>query len=195
MIWRNRRAPRLALTGLLCAALSLSACTGSGKSGKDSVGPSGSAVPRTSAPAPSSAVKPPPAPPAKNPFTGVGPVPKVPTIIAKIDDTAPGRPQVGIDMADVVYIEEAEGGLSRLAAVFATHMPVIGYIRSTRPSDPDLFLQYGKITEIASGGGGDSLPRLKASGIKGWINDWGARYYFRVYRPQSSYINLKVNLT
>ena len=42
-----------------------------------------------------------------NPFTGIGPVPKTPTIAVKIDDTAPGRPQLGIDKADIVYIEQA----------------------------------------------------------------------------------------
>lgn len=138
--------------------------------------------------------QPKPKPKPKNPFTGIGPVPKLPTIIAKIDDTAPGRPQVGIDRADIVYIEEAEGGLSRLAAVFGTYKPVVGYVRSTRPSDPELFLQYGKITEVASGGGGDSLPKMDRSGIHGWINDRGARYYRRVTRSQSSYINLVLNL-
>jgi hypothetical protein len=73
-------------------------------------------------------------------------------------------------------------------------VPTIGYVRSTRPSDPDLFLEFGKITEAASGGGGDSLPRLRKSGIKGWINDWGAAYYRRVSRYQSTYINLTLNL-
>ena len=109
---------------------------------------------------------------AVNPFTGIGPVPKPPTIAVKIDDTPPGRPQVGIDQADIVYIEAVEGGLTRLAAIFGTHKPkAVGYVRSTRPSDPDLLLQYGKITEAASGGGHDSLPLLHRSGITGWIND------------------------
>ena len=81
-------------------------------------------------------------------------------IAVKIDDTAPGRPQVGIDKADIVYIEEVEGGLTRLAAVFGTNKPAVGYVRSTRPSDPDLLLQYGKITEAYSGGARDSLPRV-----------------------------------
>jgi hypothetical protein len=202
---RSTRASRIAktrivITGVTAAALALSACSGGGSSA-----PSTSAAPKpppstsSSAAAPKPTPEPKPKPQAakpkpKNPFTGIGPVPKSPTVIAKIDDTAPGRPQVGIDRADIVYVEEAEGGLSRLAAVFGTYKPVVGYVRSTRPSDPDLFLEYGKITEAASGGGGDSLVRMDHSGIRGWINDRGAHYYRRVSRSQSTYINLVLNL-
>jgi hypothetical protein len=121
-------------------------------------------------------------------------VPKTPTIAVKIDDTAPGRPQRGIDEADIVYIEAVEGGLTRLAAIFGTHKPIVGYVRSTRPSDPDLLLQFGKITEAYSGGAHDSLPRVYASGITSWSNDAGAPYYYRVNRPESTYINLVLNL-
>ena len=92
----------------------------------------------------------------------------------KIDDTAPGRPQVGIDKADVVYIEAVEAGYTRLAAIFGTNKPTVGYVRSTRPSDPDLLLQYGKITEAYSGGQRVSLSLRKKAGLTGWSNDAGA---------------------
>lgn len=171
---------------------------------------SGAPAPSSSAPAPTTsaahapAPKPAPKPAQKkhhkhavakvNPLTGVGGVPHAPLVAVKIDDTAPGRPQVGIDKADVVYIEAAEGGLTRLAALFGTNKPEVGYVRSTRPSDPDLLLQYGKITEAYSGGAHDSLPRVYRSGIKSWSNDAGAGYYRRVSRAASSYINLELNL-
>jgi hypothetical protein len=129
-----------------------------------------------------------------NPLTGFGKAPKLPLIAVKIDDTAPGRPQLGIDRADVVYIEAVEGGLTRLAALFGTYKPTVGYVRSTRPSDPDLLLQYGKITEAYSGGAHDSLPRVHRSGITSWSNDAGAPFYHRVSRAASSYINLALNL-
>lgn len=135
-------------------------------------------------------------PAAVNPFTGLGPAPTSPTIVVKIDDTPPGRPQVGIDKADIVYIEAVEGGLTRLAAVFGTNKPTkVGYVRSTRPSDPDLFLQFGKITEAYSGGAHDSLPRVRASGITSWSNDAGAPYYSRQPHPgDHGYINLVLDL-
>ena len=71
----------------------------------------------------------------------------------KIDDTGNGRPQRGVDLADIVYIEQAEGGLSRLIAVFATNKPVVEPVRSVRASDPELLSQYGPITLVASRNG------------------------------------------
>ena len=181
-----------ALTAIVALCVTVcAACSGGGH-------PKSSPTPSSSTPSPtpsSSASSSAPAPAPKNPYTGIGPVPTTPTIAVKIDDTAPGRPQLGIDLADVVYIEAVEGGLTRLAAIFGTNKPnAVGYVRSTRPSDPDLLLQYGKITEAYSGGAHDSLPRVYASGIISWSNDAGAAFYSRVNRSQSSYINLALNL-
>ena len=181
----------LATVGLV-AVLTSAACSGGGSHGKGSTSvtpPPSTPVSTTPAPSTSSAVA-----AAHNPFTGLGPVPTHPVIAVKIDDTAPGRPQRGIDQADVVYIEAVEGGLTRLAAIFSTHYPTVGYVRSTRPSDPDMLLQYGKITEVYSGGAHDSIPLLKASGIRMWSNDGGSPFFYRVSRSQSSYINLAINL-
>jgi hypothetical protein len=186
---RHAAAASIALTALLASA----ACSGHSK-------PKASATPApstssSSAPSTSSTPKPPP-PAAKNPFTGIGGVPKSPTIAVKIDDTSAGRPQVNIDKADIVYVEAVEGGLTRLAAIFGTNKPAqVGYVRSTRPSDPDLLLQFGKITEAYSGGAHDSLPRVRSSGITSWSNDAGARFYSR--RPHANdhgYINLVLNV-
>lgn len=132
--------------------------------------------------------------PALNPLTGVGAVPKTPLIAVKIDDTAPGRPQVGIDKADIVYIEAVEAGYTRLAALFGTRKPTVGYVRSTRPSDPDLFLQYGKITEAYSGGQKVSLRIRRRAGLTGWSDDQGSAFFQRVTRAASTYINLTLDL-
>jgi hypothetical protein len=94
-------------------------------------------------------------------------------IAVKIDDTASGRPQRGIGSADIVYIEQAEGGLTRLVAVFASHKPNVEAVRSVRASDPELLTQYGPITLVASGGGGDALPTLDKSILHSVINDRG----------------------
>jgi len=100
-------------------------------------------------------------------------VPKGPVVAVKIDDTGSGRPQRGVDQADVVYVEQAEGGLTRLVAVFATNKPTVEAVRSVRTSDPELLSQYGRITLVASGGGGDSLPTLDKSILHSVINDRG----------------------
>jgi hypothetical protein len=192
------RGSRVALIAASALAVVTTACTSSGSSASSS-----SPAPSPPTPSTKATIKPKPKPKpahkhhhvaAINPLTGFGKVPKLPVIAVKIDDTAPGRPQVGIDRADVVYIEAAEGGLTRLAAIFGTYKPVVGYVRSTRPSDPDLLLQYGKLTEAYSGGAHDSLPRVHRSGIRSWSNDAGAPYYARVSRAASSYINLVLNL-
>jgi hypothetical protein len=184
------RLGRISATTAAAGVLLVTAACGGG-GGKHTNTHSASPI---STPPTTSSVPPKPAP--KNPYTGIGPVPRTPTIAVKIDDTEPGRPQVAIDKADIVYIEAVEGGLTRLAAVFGTNKPSrVGYVRSTRPSDPDLLLQFGKITEAYSGGAHDSLPRVRASGIKSWSNDAGAAYYARAPHPgDHGYINLVLNL-
>jgi hypothetical protein len=176
----------------LTAVLASAACGGDSKPKKNSATP----LPTSAAPTTSSAPSTPAAPPPKNPFTGIGGVPNTPVISVKIDDTAPGRPQAGINQADIVYVEAVEGGLTRLAAIFSTHHPAkVGYVRSTRPSDPDLLLQFGKITAAYSGGAHDSLPLIRHSGLKSWSNDAGAPFYFRApHANDHGYINLALDL-
>ena len=38
-------------------------------------------------------------------------------LVVKIDDTNAAHPQIGVESADVVYVEQVEAGLTRLAAV------------------------------------------------------------------------------
>ncbi len=152
--------------------------------------PSLSPSPSTAAPAPPAA---PPPPPAVNYLTGVGAPSTNPVIAVKIDDTFHGRPQTGIDQADVVYVEEVEAGLTRLIAVFQTNKPTVGPVRSVRASDIELLSQYGRIGLAASGGGGDSLPTLDKSVLKGYIMDRGGSAYYRDY-SRWEYINVMLRL-
>ena len=130
---------------------------------------------------------------AGNPLTGLA-VATGPVIAVKIDDTGPGRPQLNIDKADLVYVEEVEAGLTRLLAIYDSAKPVVGYVRSIRLADPELLLQYGKITLAASGGSVPSLRNLRSSGLPGWINDAHAAYFRRDRTRASSYINLTLDL-
>ena len=63
----------------------------------------------------------------------------------------------------MIYIEEVEGGLSRMVAVFAGAKPSVRAVRSIRSSDPELLGQYGSIIVVASGGGRKALKTLDAS--------------------------------
>lgn len=75
-----------------------------------------------------------------------------PILAVKIDDTSMARPQIGLADADLVYIEQVEGGLTRLAAIFSSVIPTkIGPVRSARISDIDILAQFGKVLFAYSG--------------------------------------------
>ena len=75
-----------------------------------------------------------------------------PVLVVKIDDTTQAHPQVGLEDADIVYIEQVEGGLTRLAAVFSSTIPQrIGPVRSARISDIEILSQFGRVAFAYSG--------------------------------------------
>jgi len=93
-------------------------------------------------------------------------------LVVKIDDTISARPQIGIDRADIVYIEQVEGGLTRLAAVFSSEIPtLIGPIRSARISDIEILAQYGRVVFAYSGAQSKMLSVISAANL----NDYGAQ--------------------
>ena len=88
-------------------------------------------------------------------------------LFVKIDDTQAAHRQIGLDSADVIYIEQVEGGLTRLAAVFSSKYPsIIGPVRSARISDIDLMANYGRVGLAYSGAQSKFLPVLRASNIE-----------------------------
>lgn len=95
-----------------------------------------------------------------------------PVLVVKVDDTAPAHPQIGIEDADVVYVEQVEAGLTRLAVVFSSILPDrVGPVRSARISDIDIFGQYGRVAFAYSGAQSKMLPLIAAAN---WI-DLGAQ--------------------
>ena len=94
-------------------------------------------------------------------------------LVVKVDDTNMAHPQIGIEDADVVYIEQVEGGLTRLAAVFASKIPVrVGPVRSARISDIDILSQYGRVAFAYSGAQRKLLPVIAAANLE----DLGAHH-------------------
>ena len=64
-------------------------------------------------------------------------------IVSKIDASPDAMPQVGLDLADLIYEVKIEWG-SRYIAVWHSQVPaVIGPHRSARTTDPDLLAQFG----------------------------------------------------
>ena len=89
-----------------------------------------------------------------------------PILAVKIDDTAPAHPQAGLEDADIVYIEQVEGGLTRLAAIFSSKIPsVIGPVRSARISDLEILEQFGRVAFAYSGAQSKLLPVIAAANV------------------------------
>jgi hypothetical protein len=92
-----------------------------------------------------------------------------PILAVKIDDTPDAHPQVGLEHADVVYIEQVEGGLTRLAAIYSQYpdsIPsAIGPVRSARISDLDILAQYGKVGFGFSGAQSKFYPKITAANL------------------------------
>jgi hypothetical protein len=90
-----------------------------------------------------------------------------PILVVKIDDTTQAHPQVGLEDADIVYIEQVEGGLTRLAAVFSSVIPQrIGPVRSARISDLEILSQFGRVAFAYSGAQKKLLPVIAAANLQ-----------------------------
>ncbi len=101
-------------------------------------------------------------------------------LVVKFDNTTFAQPHAGLKDADIVYVEEVEFGLTRLAAVFSTTLPkVLGPIRSARISDIDLLKQFGKPAFAYSGAQHKMRPILGAASIYDVSGDKGGTGYFR----------------
>lgn len=86
----------------------------------------------------------------------------LPQVLAvKIDNTRNAQPHAGVEVADLVYVEEVEYGMTRLAAIFSTNIPArIGPVRSARITDIDLLAQYGAPAFAFSGAQRKLWPAL-----------------------------------
>lgn len=90
-----------------------------------------------------------------------------PVLVVKIDDTPAAHPQAGLEDADLVYIEQVEGGLTRLAAVYSSKIPTrIGPVRSARITDIELLAQYGHVAFAYSGAQKKLLPVIAEANLE-----------------------------
>ncbi len=120
------------------------------------------------------------APGPADPLTGRAPSTN-PVVAVKIDNTAGAFPQFGIASADIVYVEQVEGGLTRLIALFHTTLPTaVGPVRSVRTTDVELLQTYGDPLLVYSGGKTAILKLLRASPI---VDAAGSGYHRTGQRP------------
>lgn len=81
-------------------------------------------------------------------------------LIVKISNYPPiVRPQTNVNMADVVFEVEAEGGVTRFAAIFRSQLPdLIGSVRSARLLDLELVPMFQAL--LAYSGTSDPIQNL-----------------------------------
>lgn len=94
--------------------------------------------------------------PVTAPLTGLlderGASAQRPSLAVKIDNAPEARPQSGLDVADVVYEEVVEGGVTRFIAVFHSTAPEkAGPVRSVRPMDPAVLSPYHGLVAYSGG--------------------------------------------
>lgn len=87
-----------------------------------------------------------------------------PALLVKVDNDSRARPQTGLDVADVVYEERVEAGITRFLAVFHSELPAVaGPIRSARPVDAQLMSGYGRSGFAYSGARPDVQSLLRST--------------------------------
>jgi hypothetical protein len=110
------------------------------------------------------------APVARCPLTDLpaptGAVPQRPALAVKVDNYSQARPQSGLDMADIVFEEPVEGGITRYVAVFQCQdAALVGPIRSARNIDIGILGQFGRPLLVNVGGIAPVLSNIEASPI------------------------------
>ena len=136
---------RVAIATVLTAALVLAACGGGGDKKADPKKSTTTKAATTTTKAPAIA-----------PLTGLpdpsGASLTRASLAVKIENTPEARPQSGLDVADLVYEEVVDGGITRFIAVFNSNAPdTVGPVRSVRPMDPDVLRPLGGIFMLSGG--------------------------------------------
>jgi len=86
-------------------------------------------------------------------------------VSVKIDNSPQGRPQSGLEKADVIFEEKVEGGVTRFIAVYHSQdADLVGPIRSLRTTDPAIVSALGGVF-VFSDGVAKSLGRLKGAPV------------------------------
>jgi hypothetical protein len=113
------------------------------------------------------------------------PAARGPVLAVKIDNAGVARPHTGVDLADVVYVEQVEGGLSRLMAVYASRLPkAVGPVRSARESDLELLRQFRRPVLAFSGAQSKLLPLIDRAPLDAVTpGDASGAYYRGPDRP------------
>ena len=155
------RGARNALALLIVGGIAVAACSGGDDSNTAKKAPPTSST-TTTIPIPTA------------PFTGLPDPTGVSltrsSVAVKIENTPEARPQSGLDVADVVYEEVVDGGITRFWAVFNSNAPEnIGPVRSVRAMDPQIVTPLGGVVAY-SGGTEPNVAAIRATGLV-WVDE------------------------
>jgi hypothetical protein len=165
------------LAALICAALLVGAC-------------SSDPEPKADKPTPSATTSPTPTPTPTPTSLLAGRVGLLdgPVLAVKVDNTTKAHPQRGLTKADVVYIEQVEGGVTRLVAIFSSQLPTkVAPVRSARHTDVQLLRQYGTVALAYSGSNRGVGRALHRAPLKLLSNDVSHRGYNRTSSRPAPY--------
>jgi len=111
-----------------------------------------------------------------------------PVVMVKLDNTALARPHTGLVDADLVYVEEVEWGLTRLAAIFSSKLPkVVGPVRSGRVSDLEILKQFAAPGFVFSGANNVLLKQIAASNAISLSPNEMGNYFYRNSKKEVPY--------
>jgi hypothetical protein len=115
-----------------------------------------------------------------SPLSGLPGGASKPVIMVKLDNTGLARPHTGLVDADLVYVEQVEWGLTRLAAMFNRKVPkVVGPVRSARISDLEILKQFSTPGLVFSGANNVLLKQIAASDAVSLSPTEKGEYFYR----------------
>lgn len=144
---------------LLCAVLMLASLSACGKAEESAAS---SSAPAVSAAAPVIVEEPEPyVPSGTNPLTGLPMEPEYENlrpVAVMLNNLKAAQPQLGTSLADIIYEVPAEGGITRMMALYQTlegeNVGTLGSIRSSRPYYIELALGHDALYVHAGGSPG-----------------------------------------
>lgn len=90
-----------------------------------------------------------------------------PVIAVKLENTTAAMPQYGLSPADIVFVEEVEGNLTRLMPIYQSSYPKrVEPVRSARTTDVDLLPMFGHPVLVYSGAASQIRKKLNKAPIK-----------------------------
>ncbi|MDT0379502.1 DUF3048 domain-containing protein [Streptomyces sp. DSM 42041] len=120
-----------------------------------------------------------PAAAATSPFTGL-PAEPAPVLAVKVDNHRGARPHTGLDRADIVVVEQVEGGLGRLIGVYASDVPdAVGPVRSARDYNVEQLRMFDRPALAYSGAAEGVEEVIRNSPLYALSHDTFPAAYYR----------------